>query len=82
MPTERGTSACVVTVKNGLVAKSILHGEQLFASPAHLGTKGTVKGQSMEESTEPWWVFLVLITVTERHITLNSALNLEQVIQH
>lgn len=57
----------------------MLHGEQL---PADLGMKGAMKGQSAEESTEPWWVFLVLITVTDVSSTLNSPFNLEQVIQH
>ena len=60
----------------------MLHGEQLAASPTDLGIKGAMKGQSTEESTEPWWVFLVLTTVTDLSITLNSSLNLQQVIQH
>lgn len=41
-----------------------------------------MKEQSTTETTEPWWVFLLLITVTDLSITLNSALNLEQVTQH
>lgn len=40
-----------------------------------------MKEQSTKESTEPWWDFLVLITVTDLSITLNSPLNLEQVTQ-
>lgn len=69
---------CPVATSSHKGAQSKLHGVQLPAEPR---VKGATMGRSAQESTEAWWVFLMLITVTDLSITLNSPLSLEHVIQ-